>query len=191
MTRQRLQTNSKVCMYALTVSILEPKNIKESMSDHIYIESMQDELHQFERLDVWELVSRPDGKNIIVVKWIWKNKSDAENIVIRNKTRLVVKGYKQEEDIDFEESFAPVACLEAVRMFVAFVAHKNITIFQMDVKTAFLNGPLKEEVYVSQPDGFVNPDFPDHVYRLKKALYGLKQAPRAWYDKLSSFLIEH
>ncbi|GJU57488.1 retrovirus-related pol polyprotein from transposon TNT 1-94 [Tanacetum coccineum] len=120
-----------------------------------------------------------------------QNKSDAENIVIRNKSRLVAKGYKQEEGIDFEESFALVARLEAVRMFVAFAAHKNITIFQIDVKTAFLNGSLKEEVYVSQPDGFVDPDFPDHVYRLKKALYGLKQAPRAWYDKLSSFLIEH
>ncbi|GJY58358.1 retrovirus-related pol polyprotein from transposon TNT 1-94 [Tanacetum coccineum] len=138
---------------------------------------MQDELHQFERLEVWELVPRPDGKNIISIKWLWKNKSDASNIVIRNKSRLVAKGYKQEEGIDFEESFAYVARLEAVRMFVAFIAHKNITIFQMDVKTTFLNGSLKEEVYVSQPDGFVNPDFPDHVYRLKKALYGLKQAP--------------
>ncbi|GJV51771.1 retrovirus-related pol polyprotein from transposon TNT 1-94 [Tanacetum coccineum] len=130
------------------------------MSDHSWIESMQDELHQFERLDVWELVPRPDGKNIIVVKWIWKNKSDADNIVIRNKSRLIAKGYKQEEGIDFEESFAPVAHLEAVKMFVAF------------------------EVYVSQPDRFVDPDFPDHVYRLKKALYGLKQAPRAWGDIL-------
>ncbi|GJX43455.1 retrovirus-related pol polyprotein from transposon TNT 1-94 [Tanacetum coccineum] len=120
-----------------------------------------------------------------------KNKSDAKNIFIRNKSRLVAKGYKQEEGIDFEKSFAPVARLEAVRMFVAFTTHKNITIFQMDVKTAFLNGPLKKEVYVSQPDGFVNPDFPDHVYKLKKALYGLKQAPRAWYDKQSSFLMEH
>ncbi|GJS54500.1 retrovirus-related pol polyprotein from transposon TNT 1-94 [Tanacetum coccineum] len=122
---------------------------------------------------------------------IWKNKCDAENIVVRNKTRLVAKGYRQEEGIDFEESFAPVARLEAVRMFIAYVAHKNITIFQMDVKMAFLNGPLKEEVYVSQPKGFIDPEYPDHVYRLKKALYGLKQAPRAWYDKLSSFLIEH
>ncbi|GJU23470.1 retrovirus-related pol polyprotein from transposon TNT 1-94 [Tanacetum coccineum] len=122
---------------------------------------------------------------------LWKNNSDAETIVIRNKSHLVMKGYKQEEGIDFDESFAPVARLEAVRMFVAFVAHKNITIFQMDVKTAFLNGLLKEEVYVSQPDGFIDPDFLDHVYRLKKALYSLKQAPRAWYDKLSTFLIEH
>ncbi|GJS48720.1 retrovirus-related pol polyprotein from transposon TNT 1-94 [Tanacetum coccineum] len=191
MTQNRLQTDSKLCMYALTVSTLESKNIKEAMSDHSWIESMQNEPHQFERLDVWELVPRPDGKNIIAVKWIWKNKSDADNVVIRNKSRLVAKGYKQEEGIDCEETFAHVARLEAVRMFVAFVAHKNITIFQINVKTAFLNGLLKEEVYVSQPDRFVDPDFPDHVYRLKKDLYGLKQAPRAWYDKLSSFLVEH
>ncbi|GJW65566.1 retrovirus-related pol polyprotein from transposon TNT 1-94 [Tanacetum coccineum] len=191
MTRQRLHTDSEVCMYALTVSTIEPKNIKEAMADHSWIESMQDELNQFERLQVWELVPRPEGKNIIALKWLWKNKCDAENIVVRNKTRLVAKGYRQEEGIDFEESFAPVARLEAVRMFIAYAAHKNITIFQMDVKTAFLNGPLKEEVYVSQPEGFIDPEFPDHVYRLKKALYGLKQAPRAWYDKLSSFLIEH
>ncbi|GJT70796.1 retrovirus-related pol polyprotein from transposon TNT 1-94 [Tanacetum coccineum] len=128
----------------------------------------------------WELVPRPEGKNVIALKWLWKNKCDAENIVVQNKTHLVAKGYKQEEGIDFEESFAPVARLEAVRMFIAYAAHKNITIFQMDVKTAFLNGPLKEEVYVSQPEGFIDPEFPDHVYRLKKALYGLKQAPRAW-----------
>ncbi|GKB49209.1 retrovirus-related pol polyprotein from transposon TNT 1-94 [Tanacetum coccineum] len=191
MTRQRLHTDSEVCMYALTVSTIEPKNIKEAMADHSWIESMQDELNQFERLQVWELVPRPEGKSIIALKWLWKNKCDAENIVVQNKTRLVAKGYKQEEGIDFEESFAPVARLEAVRMFIAYVAHKNITIFQMDVKTAFLNGPLKEEVYVSQPEGFIDLEFPDHVYRLKKALYGLKQAPRAWYDKLSSFLIEH
>ncbi|GJY79874.1 retrovirus-related pol polyprotein from transposon TNT 1-94 [Tanacetum coccineum] len=120
-----------------------------------------------------------------------KNKNDAENIVIRNKSHSIAKGYKQEEGIDFEESFAPVARLEAVRMFIAFATHKNITIFQMDVKTAFLNGPLKKEVYVSQPDRFVDPDFPNHVYRLKKALYGFIQALQAWYDKVSSFLIEH
>ncbi|GJS66095.1 retrovirus-related pol polyprotein from transposon TNT 1-94 [Tanacetum coccineum] len=191
MTRQRLQIDSEVCMYALTASTIEPKNIKEAMADHSWIKSMQDELNQFERLQVWELVPRPEGKNIIALKWLWKNKCDAENIVVRNKTRLVEKGYRQEEGIDFKDSFAPVARLEAVRMFIAYAAHKNITIFQMDVKTAFLNGPLKEEVYVSQPEGFIDPEFPDHVYRLKKALYGLKQAPRAWYDKLSSFLIEH
>ncbi|GJR27963.1 retrovirus-related pol polyprotein from transposon TNT 1-94 [Tanacetum coccineum] len=191
MTRQRLHTDSEVCMYALTVSTIEPKNIKEAMADHSWIESMQDELNQFERLQVWELVPRPGGKNVIALKWLWKNKCDAKNIMVRNKSRLVAKGYKQEEGIDFEESFAHVARLEAVRMFIAFAAHRNITIFQMDVKTAFLNGPLKEEVYVSQLEGFIDPEFPNHVYRLKKALYGLKQAPRAWYDKLSSFLIAH
>ncbi|GJW78862.1 retrovirus-related pol polyprotein from transposon TNT 1-94 [Tanacetum coccineum] len=191
MTHQRLHTDSEVCMYALTISTIEPKNIKEAMADHSWIESMQDELNQFKRLQVWELVPQPEGKNIIALKWLWKNKCDAENIVVQNKTRLVAKGYKQEEGIDFEESFAHVARLEAVLMFIAYVAHKNITIFQMDVKTAFLNGPLKEEVYVSQPEGFIDHEFPDHVYRLKKALYGLKQAPRAWYDILSSFQIEH
>ncbi|GJR25210.1 retrovirus-related pol polyprotein from transposon TNT 1-94 [Tanacetum coccineum] len=115
----------------------------------------------------------------------------ADHIVVQNKTRLVAKGYKQEKGIDFEESFAPVARLEAVWMFIDFTAHMNISIFQMDVKTTFLYGHLKEEVYVSQPEGFIDSEFPNHVYRLKKALYGLKQAPRAWYDKLSSFLIEH
>nr|GEU77085.1 hypothetical protein [Tanacetum cinerariifolium] len=208
MTRNQLQTDAKVCMYALTVSIIEPKNIKEAMLDASWIESMQDELNQFKRLDVWELVECLLGRNIITVKWIWKNKTDAENTVIRNKSRLVAKGYRQEEGIDFKESFAPVSILEAVRIFVAYAAHKNFPIYQMDVKMAFLNGPPKEEVFVRQLDGFVDPDFSNHVYRLKKALYGLKQALRAfyrgesllpqkkkqalraWYDKLSSFLIE-
>ncbi|GJY67798.1 retrovirus-related pol polyprotein from transposon TNT 1-94 [Tanacetum coccineum] len=119
--------------------------------------SMQEELHQFDKLQVWELVDKPFGKN--------------------------------EEGIDFEESFAPVARMEAVRIFFAYVAHKSFPIYQMDVKTAFLNGSLKEEVYVAQPDGFVDPDHPEKVYRLRKALYGLKQAPKAWYDKLSNFLM--
>nr|GEV08608.1 retrovirus-related Pol polyprotein from transposon TNT 1-94 [Tanacetum cinerariifolium] len=112
-----------------------------------------------------------------------------EQTIIRNKAQLVAKGYAQEEGIDFEESFAPVACLEFVRIFVAYAAHKSFPIYQMDVKTAFLNGLLKEEVYVAQPDGFVDPDHPEKFYRLRKALYGLKQAPRAWYDELLKFLI--
>ncbi|GKC75514.1 retrovirus-related pol polyprotein from transposon TNT 1-94, partial [Tanacetum coccineum] len=165
MTRQKLQTDSEVCMYAITVSTIEPKNIKEAMADHSWIESMQDELNQFERLQVWELIPRPEGKNIIALKWLWNNKCDAENIVVQNKTRLMAKGYRQEEGIDFKESFAPVARLEAVQMFITYAAHKNITIFQMGVKMAFLNGLLKEEVYVSQPEGFIDLEFPDHVYR--------------------------
>nr|GEW18513.1 Gag-Pol polyprotein [Tanacetum cinerariifolium] len=133
-------------------------NIKEAMADSAWIESMQKELHQFDRLDVWELVDRPLCKNVINMKWLWKNKRDEENTVIRNKSHLVAKGYAQKEGVDFEESFAHVARLEAVRLFIV---------------------PLKEEVYVNQPDGFVDPYHPDKVYRLKKALYGLKQAPRA------------
>nr|GEX40225.1 retrovirus-related Pol polyprotein from transposon TNT 1-94 [Tanacetum cinerariifolium] len=129
MTRKRLQTDAEVCMYALTVSTIESKNIKEAMLDHSWIESMQDELNQFKRLDVWELVECPVGKNMIAVKWIWKNKTDAENMVIQNKSCLVAKGYHQEEEIDFEESFAPVALLGAVRIFVAYAAHKNFPIF--------------------------------------------------------------
>ncbi|GJW64988.1 retrovirus-related pol polyprotein from transposon TNT 1-94 [Tanacetum coccineum] len=148
------------------MSIVEPKNIKEAMADSAWIEAMQEELHQFDRLKVWELVDKPFGKMIIKLKWLWKNKKDEDQTVIRNKARLVAKGYAQEEGIDFEESFA-----------------------LMDVKTAFLNGPLKEEVYVAQPEGFVDPDHPEKVYLLRKALYGLKQAPRAWYDELSNFLM--
>ncbi|GJU83837.1 retrovirus-related pol polyprotein from transposon TNT 1-94 [Tanacetum coccineum] len=188
-TRRQLATDPEMCMFALTVSIVEPKNIKEAMADSAWIEAMQEELHQFDRLQVWELVDKPFGKNVIKLKWLWKNKKDEDQTVIRNKARLVAKGYAQEEGIDFEESFAPVARLEAVRIFVAYAAHKSFPIYQMDVKTAFLNGPLKEEVYVAQPDGFVDPDHPEKVYRLRKALYGLKQAPRAWYDELSKFLI--
>ncbi|GJW35344.1 retrovirus-related pol polyprotein from transposon TNT 1-94 [Tanacetum coccineum] len=126
---------------------------------------------------------------LIKLKWIYKVKTDEFGGVLKNKARLVAQGFRQEEGINFEESFAPVARIEAIRIFVANAANKNMTIFQMDVKTAFLNGELKEEVYVSQPEGFVDQDNPSHVYKLKKALYGLKQAPRAWYDMLSSFLI--
>nr|GEX32528.1 ribonuclease H-like domain-containing protein [Tanacetum cinerariifolium] len=139
-------------------------------------------------LTVWELVDKPFGKTVIRLKWLWKNKKDEDQTVIRNKARLVAKGYAQEEGIDFEESFALVARLKAVQIFIAYTAHKSFPIYQMDVKTAFLNGPLKEEVYVAQPDEFVDPDHPEKVYRLRKALYGLKQAPRAWYDEISKFL---
>ncbi|GJU22674.1 retrovirus-related pol polyprotein from transposon TNT 1-94 [Tanacetum coccineum] len=131
-----------------------------------------------------------DG-NTVFVLYDAPNFEEAESSITTLDPSNIHEFHQQEEGIDFEESFTPFARLEAVRMFVAFAAHKNITIFHMDVKTTFLNGPLKEEVFVSQPDGFVDPEFPDHEYRLKKALYGLKQAPRAWYDKLSSFLIEH
>nr|GFA54857.1 hypothetical protein [Tanacetum cinerariifolium] len=146
-TRCQLESDAEMCMFTLSVSRIEPKNIKEAMADSAWIDSMQEELHQFDRLDVRELVDRPLCTNVINLKWLWKNKHDEENTVIRNKSRL------------------------------------------MDVKIVFLYGPLKEEVYVNQPDGFVDPYHPDKVYQLKKALYGLKQAPRAWYDELSTFLL--
>ncbi|PWA92696.1 hypothetical protein CTI12_AA075180 [Artemisia annua] len=149
MTRQKLHSDAEHCIYALTVCHEEPKNIKEALTYDNWIESMQEEFNQFKRLEVWELVERPDGFYVIGLKWIWKNKLDAEGNVIRNKSRLVAKGYTQEEGIDFEESFAPVARLEAVRIFLAYAAHKNMVVYQMDVKTAFLNGQLREENHIA------------------------------------------
>ncbi|GKF38387.1 retrovirus-related pol polyprotein from transposon TNT 1-94, partial [Tanacetum coccineum] len=126
-TRRQLATDPEMCMFALTVSIVEPKNIKEAMADSACIEAMQEELHQFDRLQVWELVDKPFGKNVIKLKWLWKNKKDEDQTIIHNKARLVAKGYAQEEGID------PVARLEAVRIFVAYAAHKSFPIYQMDV----------------------------------------------------------
>ncbi|GJV99390.1 retrovirus-related pol polyprotein from transposon TNT 1-94 [Tanacetum coccineum] len=146
------------------------------------------EIHEFDRLEVWELVPRPIYVMVIALKWIYKVKFDEYGNVLKNKAQLVAKGYRQEEGIDFEESFAPVVRIEAIIIFIANAATKNMIIYQMDVKTAFLNGDIQEEVFVSQPEGFEDQDNPTYVYRLKKALYGLKQAPRAWYDTLSKFL---
>ncbi|GKC22499.1 retrovirus-related pol polyprotein from transposon TNT 1-94 [Tanacetum coccineum] len=150
-----------------------------AMIEDCWFQAMQDEIHEFDRLKVWELVPRPIYVMVIALKWIYKVKLDEYGDVLKNKAQLVVKGYRQEEGIDFEESFAPVARIEAIRIFIANVATKNMIIYQMDVKTAFLNGDLQEEVFVSQPEGFEDQNNPTHVYRLKKALYGLKQAPRA------------
>ncbi|GKF30791.1 retrovirus-related pol polyprotein from transposon TNT 1-94, partial [Tanacetum coccineum] len=136
-----------------------------------------------------ELVPRPDKVTVITLKWIYNVKLDELGGILKNKAQLIVSGYRQEEGIDFEESFAPVARLDAIRIFLAFAAHMNMIVHQMDVKTAFLNGIMREEVYVSQPDGFVDKDNLNLMYKLKKALYGLKQAPRAWYDLLSKFLL--
>ncbi|GJX15547.1 copia protein [Tanacetum coccineum] len=172
------------CFFNEFLTHVEPKNYKQALEHSCWIEAMQEELHEFERLDVWVLVPSPDNILIIPLKWIFKIKLDEYGEVLKNKARLVAKGYRQEAGIDFEESFAPVARVEASRLFIVNAACQNMIIFQMDVKTAFLNGELNEVVYVSQPEGFVDPEHPTHVYRLKKALYGLKQAPRAWYDKL-------
>nr|GEU52018.1 copia protein [Tanacetum cinerariifolium] len=145
--------------------------------------------------DVGKIKARGDigvfvGKSIIKTKWIFKNKKDKSSLVIQNKVRLVVVGYSQQEGIDYDETFALVAQIEAIRLFLAYAAHKDFTVYQIDVKTTFMNGILKEEVYVGQPPGFVSKQYPDHVYALDKALYGLKQEPRAWYYVLSQFLIK-
>nr|GFA51440.1 hypothetical protein [Tanacetum cinerariifolium] len=129
------------------------------------------------------------SKSVIKTKWMFKNKKDENSLVIRNKARLVAVGYSQQEGIDYDETFAHVARIEAIRLFLAYAAHKDFTVFQMDVRTVFLKGILKEELYVGQPPGFVSKQYPDHVYALDQALYGLKQAPRAWYDVLLQFLI--
>ncbi|GKC46041.1 putative ribonuclease H-like domain-containing protein [Tanacetum coccineum] len=139
--------------------------------------------HYVDPLDLWELVPHPNNIKPLTLKWIFKNKLDEEQTIIKNKVRLVVRGYRQEEGIDFEESFAPVARIEAIRIFLAYAANKSFTIYQMDVKIAFLHGSLKKEVYVCQPEGFIDVDQPSHVYKLKKALYGLKHAPRACSKK--------
>ncbi|GJV88982.1 retrovirus-related pol polyprotein from transposon TNT 1-94 [Tanacetum coccineum] len=151
--------------------------------------AMQDKIHEFDRLQVWELVPPPECALVIALKWIYKVKLDECGNFLKNKARLVAKGFRQEEGIDFKKSFAPVARLDAIRIFIANAASKNMMVYRMDVKTAFLNGELKEEVYVSQPKGFVDPEHLNYVYRLKKALYGLKQAPKAWYDTLPKFLL--
>jgi hypothetical protein len=138
---------------------------------------MHDELHQFSPNDVWNLVSRPSNPNIIGTKWIFKNKSDEHGTVIQNKARLIAQGYTHIERVDFDETFAPVAHLESIRILLSISCHLGFKLYQMDVKSAFLNGILQEEVYVEQSKGFMDPHYPQHVYKLKKALYGLKQAP--------------
>ncbi|KAL8148288.1 hypothetical protein AgCh_005602 [Apium graveolens] len=168
----------------------EPKKLEEALQDADWVQAMQEELNEFERNKVWTLVPRPKNRSVVGKRWVFRNKTDSDSIITRNKARLVAKGYSQHEGIDYDKTFAPVARLEAIRIFLAYGAHKKFKVFQMDVKSAFFNGELEEEVYVEQPPGFVDPKFPNHVYRLDKTLYGLKQAPRAWYETLAQFLLE-
>ncbi|KAJ9542154.1 hypothetical protein OSB04_028660 [Centaurea solstitialis] len=181
--------SANYCLYKSFLSVIEPKNVSHALEDSDWLLAIQEELLQFKRNNVYRLVLRPQDKSIIQTKWIFRNKKDESGVIVRNKERLVAKGYSQQEGIDYDETFAPVARIEAIRIFLAYAAHKNIKVFQMDVKSAFLNGVLHEEVYIEQPEGFVDPDFPDHVCILDKALYGLKQAPRAWYETLTNHLL--
>ncbi|KAH9751651.1 Integrase catalytic domain-containing protein [Citrus sinensis] len=179
------------CEHNTFISQIEPKSFEDAENDESWIMAMQEELNQFERNNVWELVPKPEHQSIIGTKWVFRNKMDESGVVVRNKARLVAQGYNQEEGIDFDETFGPVARLESIRMLLAYACHKDFILYQMDVKSAFLNGYILEEVYVKQPPGFENEKFPNHVYKLLKALYGLKQAPRAWYDRLKNFLLEN
>ncbi|GJV43534.1 putative ribonuclease H-like domain-containing protein [Tanacetum coccineum] len=169
----------------------EPKKIAEALQDDSWVQAMQEELLQFKLQQVWVLVDLPHGMKVIGTKWVYRNKRDERGVVVRNKARLVAQGYTQEEGIDYDEVFAPVARIEAIRLFLAFASFMGFIVYQMDVKSAFLYGTIDEEVYVSQPPGFVDPDHPNKVYKVVKALYGLHQAPRAWYATLSTFLEKH
>jgi hypothetical protein len=162
------------------LSMVEPKLSYESNQHDDWLRSMNEELDQIEKNNTWEVVPRPEDKNVIGSKWLFKNKMNVKGQV-RNKSRLVSKGYREVEGQDFDETFAPVARLEAIIFFLPYSCHKNFNVYQMDVKSTFLNGDLEEEVYMEQPKGFSLTDNPDYICNMKKDLYGLKQAPRAWY----------
>ncbi|GJZ30735.1 retrovirus-related pol polyprotein from transposon TNT 1-94 [Tanacetum coccineum] len=173
------------------ISTIEPKNVNEALKDESWVVAMQEELNQFVANDVWDLVPLPMSQSVIGTKWVFRNKLDENGIVSRNKARLVAQGYNQQEGIDYDETYAPVARLESIRILLAIACANDFKLYQMDVKSAFLNGFINEEVYVAQPLGFIDFQKPNYVYKLKKALYGLKQAPKAWYDRLKAFLIKH
>ncbi|GJR94412.1 retrovirus-related pol polyprotein from transposon TNT 1-94 [Tanacetum coccineum] len=175
-----------------SIEVDEIVNINESKNHPLdQIVAMQKELNQFLANDVWELVPLPISQSVIGTKWVFRNKLDKNGIVSRNKARLMAQGYNQQEGIDYDETYAPVARLESIRILLAIACANDFKLYQMDVKSAFLNGFINEEVYVAQPPGFIDFQKPNYVCKLKKALYGLKQAPKAWYDTLKTFLIKH
>ena len=177
--------------YSCYLLQVEPTKVEEAFQDESWVEAMHDELLQFQRNDVWTLVPRLESEHIIGTKWIFDNKTDEEGNIICNKACLVTQGYSQMEEVDYDETFAPIARMESIRILLALACHLRFKLYQMDVKTAFLNGLLKEDVYVAQPKGFIDPHFLDYVLYLKKAFYRLKQAPRAWYDRLTQYLVSY
>jgi hypothetical protein len=188
-TKRKLIKNTEQSHISF-ISMMKPKNFNEASNDDHWVKAMNEELDQIEKNNTWDMVQIPEGKNVIGSKWIFKNKLNEQGQVIRNKARLVCKGYAQIEGLDFDEPFVPVERLEAITMFLAYACHKRFKVYQMDVKSAFLNGDLSEEVYMEQPEGFKLSDNPDLVCKLKKDLYSLKQAPRAWYHRLDTYLKE-
>jgi hypothetical protein len=184
-------TRSRVahfCEHYSFVSSIEPYRVEDALRDLDWVLAMQEKLNNFTRNEVWHLVPRPN-QNVVGTKWVFRNKQDEHGVVTRNKARLVAKGYSQVEGLDFDETYAPVARLESIRILLSYATYHGFKLYQMDEKSAFLNGPIKEEVYLEQPPDFEDSEYPNHVYKLSKALYGLKQAPRAWYECLRYFLI--
>ncbi|GJZ34263.1 putative ribonuclease H-like domain-containing protein [Tanacetum coccineum] len=170
----------------------DPKKVMHALKDPSWIEAMQDELLQFKLQKVWTLVDLPNGKRAIGTKWVYRNKKDERGIVIKNKARLVAQGYTQEEGIDYDEVFAPVARIEAIRLFLAYASFKDFRCTSGMSRSGFsLWKDWERTVYVCQPSGFEDPDFPNRVYKVEKALYGLHQAPKAWYETLSTYLLDN
>jgi hypothetical protein len=176
------------CEHYSFVSSIEPYRIDDALRYPDWVVAMQEELNNFTMNEVWHLVPRPN-QNVVGTKWVFRNKQDEHGVVTRNKARLVAKGYSQVEGLDFDETYAPVARLESTLILLAYATYHDFKLYQMDVKSAFFNGPIKEEVYVEQPPGFEDSEYLSHVYKLSKALYGLKQVPREWYECLRDFLI--
>jgi hypothetical protein len=176
------------CEHYLFVSSIEPYRIEDALRDPDWVVAMPEELNNFTRNEVWHLVPRPN-QNVVGTKWVFRNKQDEHGVVTRNKARLVAKSYSQFKGLNFDETYAPVARLESIRILLAYATYHGFKLYQMDVKSVFLNGPIKEEVYVEQPPSFEDSEYTNHVYKLSKALYGLKQAPRSWYECLKDFFI--
>nr|GEY00509.1 putative ribonuclease H-like domain-containing protein [Tanacetum cinerariifolium] len=179
------------CLFLCFLSQVEPKKVSDALQDPSWVEAMQEELLQFKIQKVWTLVDCLKGIRPIGIKWVLKNTKDERGIVVRIKARLVAQGHTQEEGIDYDEVFAPVARIEAIRLFLAYASFMGFTIYQIDVKSAFLYGTIDEEVYMMQHPGFQDPAFPARVYKVEKAMYGLHQAPRAWYGTLSKYLLKN
>ncbi|KAL0387365.1 UNVERIFIED_CONTAM: Retrovirus-related Pol polyprotein from transposon RE2 [Sesamum radiatum] len=170
--------------------MLEPENFETAVKHKVWVQAMEEEIKMIEKNNTWELTNRPKDKEVIGVKWIYKTKLNADGSIQKHKARLVAKGYSQLPGIDYTETFAPVARLDTIRALIAIAANKKWKIYQMDVKSAFLNGYIDEEIYVEQPQGFIAKGSEEKVLRLKKALYGLKQAPRAWYSRIDKYFMD-
>jgi hypothetical protein len=187
-----LEVRSYLCFSnMLFVALFEPRDVGHTLFDLSWVNAMHKELENFERNQVWTLIAPPRDVKVIGTKWVFKNKQGEDDEIMRNKARLIVQLYSQVEGLDFGKTFALVALLEAIRILLAFATSKGFKLYQMDVKSTFLNNVIQEEVYVRQLPGFEKPKYPDRLYKLSKALYILKQAPQVWYARLTMFLLEH